>query len=317
MYNESRKELYIREYSSNIKTQNALATAFNAIEPYEVEYGKDLCAFNAHELTESLPKVSGVRYITHVERLGLYRRYVRWCIANQFPDACDSIEHYQADNHEKLRQRFISGPAHLQHVLNAMFLSEDENTMDNVYRAFFWLTFSGMYPDDILRVRRDEVNLARMTVEFAGDEYPIYRESIIALEKCKTRDTFFVIRERPGRQPQKILMQRFEPTLLICGVRAMPGMREITQRISNKSRAARQQGKTDMQLTPQRAWLSGLFYRAFELERFGIAPDFYSTVVRYISHKGNLDVEDRQVKKYMKECANSYMHDYEIWKALF
>ena len=61
MYNESLKAKFIEEYTKNLTRSEVCIQAFNAMEPYEKEWGSDMCTKTAEELAPVIEKLVGFR----------------------------------------------------------------------------------------------------------------------------------------------------------------------------------------------------------------------------------------------------------------
>ena len=101
------------------------------------------------------------------------------------------------------------------------------------------------------------------------------------------------------------------------GIKANTQLLTLRSTLSKRLTEAFKNGKTQQQLSFYRIWLSGLFYRMYEMERAGIPADFSETAIQEMSGKtysleGRATLRQKQNRK-----AKDYMDDYQRWKLAF
>ena len=69
------------------------------------------------------------------------------------------------------------------------------------------------------------------------------------------------------------------------GIKAVTKTFTMRATLSKRNIKAVEEGKTDMQLSFYRVRMSGLFYRIYEMERAGIAPNFSDAALRVMDGK--------------------------------
>ncbi len=314
MYNEELKKRFIREYTRSDTVAKRARQTFNSLESYEESWGADLCTRNAEELAPVIETVTGYRSYSRLAVIGLLRRYVGWCIANRVPGACQGMLEVMPSGLENVRTRMVTGPVHLQKTLNQIFEPEEDGTVDNLYRCFYWMGFAGMDEDEAVKVQSAEVDFQNQRILHEGESYPLYREAIPAFQMAACLPT--IVYRHPNykdvvkdRTPGDLLLRGFKGDVRVLGLR---------RALSLKNAVAVEEGRTDMHMSYQRVEMSGLFYRTYENERAGLPVDFSEQADRQVA-KGKAEglystTRDRTVKMKFER---QYMEDYRRWKLAF
>lgn len=316
MYNEEQKTQFIRSYTQSIHTANVAETVFSAMEKYENEWGRDLCTQSAEVLQPVIDEITGLRSKSQGMSLAILREYVKWCLVMKVPDACDGMLHITTVGLEKIKTQMVSSPLHLQKYLDEVFDVEGKETVDLIYRCYYWMAFSGIKEDDTLLVTAKDIDFENMCIHWNEREYPLYREAVPAFRLASTLTGFNY--EHPNYQT--IRRDRIPGDTIMRGIRAVmkpKGMRSI---LTHRSMDAIKEGKTKLHLSFYRVWMSGLFYRTYENERAGLPVSFSETAVDFMSGK---EYAVNGVNKYIKlshkqnRIEKDYMEDYERWKLAF
>ncbi len=314
MYNEEHKRRFISSYTKSIHTGNVANTIFEAVSPYEETYEKDLCTFTVDQLQPVVDNVFGLRTGSKWMGITILRKYVRWCIANNFPGACDSIMHVDLLGLGKVKTQMVSSPLHLQRCLDEVFDPESDETIDNIYRCFFWMGYSGMREEDTIAVDGSCIDMENLTIHYGGETFPIYRESIPAFRNAVALRQF---RYKHPNYSKDVLRDRIGGTFIMRSIKSDTKIMTLRATLSRRMTKAQQEGKTDRQLSFYRIWLSGVFYRMYERERAGIPVDFSAVAIQEMEGKtynlsGRSTLRQKQNRK-----AREYLADYERWKLAF
>lgn len=315
MYNEDIKIRFIREYTKSITRADACVQAFDAMQPYEEQWGADLCTRTKEELSPVIEQLVGFRVRSRWQRIIIFQKYVRWCLANKIEGACDGMLRIDNVGLSKVRTQMVSNPTQLQMYLDAICDPESEQTIDNIYRCFYWMAYSGMDEDQILNTRVSDVDLENMIIRADGNEYDICREAIPAFRNATTLTEF--VYKHPNYPPDKIVRRNRAPgDMLIRGFRSSASASSIRVELSRRSKKNMQDGSTDKQLSHYRVWLSGLFYRMHKREVAGIPVDFSGAASKFMEGKTyKLDSGRNTPEAKKRAVANDYLQDYERWKA--
>ena len=317
MYNEELKTRFIREYTQSISRAEACQQAFNAVEPYEEKWGADLCTRSTAELEPVIEQLVGFRSRSRWQRIIIFRKYVKWCIANHISGACDGMLYIDHVGLSKVRAQMVANPMQLQMYLNVICEPESEQTTDNIYRCFYWMAYSGMEEDAILNTKCSDVDFENMVIHSGGEEYEIYRESIPAFKNAATLTEF--VYKHPNYPPdKKVIRNRAPGDTLIRGIRSTTSALSLRVELSRRSKKFLEDGSTDKQLSHYRVWLSGLFYRMHQRELAGIPVDFSGEASKFMEGKTyKLETGRNTPEAKKRAVVNDYIQDYERWKVAF
>ncbi len=316
MYNEELKRKFIDSYTDKESVKAVCVGTFNALEKIEREHDMDLCSLKTEDIQPVVSKTLGVRSSGHYLVMSSLKSYARWCLDNNVEGATENIFALTDDNLEKIKTQMVNSPMHLQKYLNALYYSEEDKTIDDTFRCFFWLAFAGMKEEKILDVRDSDVKFDSMiVVDDVGKEYPIYREALKAFKNCVILDRF--VYKHPNYS-KDVIRDRIPGHQLLRGIKNEANLRYIRVQISEKARKANNKGKTDSVLSYYRVWLSGMFYRMYQFELAGFEPNFEGMAKDFMDGKTyKLDSGRNLIGAKFRQITRDYKEDYERWKAAF
>lgn len=315
MFNYDLKSEFVQCYTDSIPTAKLCYDVFTAIEKYEISQNADICTMTKEELRHIIDDVAGIRARSRWSRISILREYAKWCIKNKVPGACDGILHTEALGLRKIKQQMVSSPLHLQRYLDSICEPESENTVDNIYRCFYWLAYGGVDEKDILDIKCSDIDLINMSVHYKNTEIPIYRESLPAFKNCMYLTQFAY--HHPNYS-NTICRDRAGGDTLVRGIRNVPSVTAMRVELSRRAKAKVDEGKTDLRLSYFRVRMSGLFYRMYERERAGIPVDFSGTAAQFMEGKTYKLESGRNTPESKKhQLARDYLEDYERWKLAF
>lgn len=314
MYNEEMKSRFIREYTGSLNTANVATTIFNAMEEHEKSWNADLCTRSSEELQPVITEITGLRSRSKWMALTILKEYVKWCIAMQVPGACDGMLQIQTVGLDKVKHQMVSSPLHLQKFLDDVFDPESEETLDNIYRCYFWMAFGGIDEEDTILIQNEQVDFGQMVIYYKTTNIPIYREALPAFRNAVSLSSFLY---KHPNYSKPVRRDRVPGDTLMRGIRATTKTFTMRTTLSKRNIKAIEDGLTDLQLSFYRVRMSGLFYRVYEMERAGIPTSFSEAALRVMDGKtytlhGREKLEHRQNK-----IERSYMEDYQRWKLAF
>lgn len=314
MYNEEMKSRFIREYTGSLNTANVATTIFNAMEEYEKSWNADLCTRSSEELQPVITEITGLRSKSKWMALTILKEYVKWCIAMQVPGACDGMLQIQTVGLDKVKHQMVSSPLHLQKFLDDVFDPESEETLDNIYRCYFWMAFGGIDEEDTILIQNEQVDFGQMVIYYKTTNIPIYREALPAFRNAVSLSSFLY---KHPNYSKPVRRDRVPGDTLMRGIRATTKTFTMRTTLSKRNIKAIEDGLTDLQLSFYRVRMSGLFYRVYEMERAGIPTSFSEAALRVMDGKtytlhGREKLEHRQNK-----IERSYLEDYQRWKLAF
>ena len=316
MFNEEMKLKFIISYTESPATADSARTLFKAIEPFEREWQADICTKTAEELQPVIDKVLGLQTRGRWAVLSILRVYFKWCMSREYPGAGDGIMHVETLGLDKIRLQMVVSPLHLQTYLDNIFDKEQEGTIDNVYRCFFWMGFAGMEERETLEVKTPDVDMSALVISLNGSDYPIYREAIPAFRNAVNLRRF--LHKHPTFGNTDVWRERVLGNQLMRGMKADSRLGTLRSTLSRRLANAYEDGKTGQRLSFNRVRLSGLFYRMYELEKIdGEAPDFEPVVKQDMegktySLKGGATLTQRRNQR-----EREYGEDYQRWKLAF
>lgn len=324
MYNQELKEQFVSAYSKNESKRKSLYNIFEAVGKYEEKLSKDFCQMNEEELSHVLQELMGYRARSKSTRGSSLRAYARWCFDNQIPGATQAMESVDFDRVglDKMRRQSVASPQHLQRYLDSVFEKESEETVDVVYRCFFWLAYMGvMKEEDALSIDVSDVDFEDMAIHFNGKDYPFYREAVPSIKKCATLESFRYV--HPNYDP--VLKERAPGTKLLRGLKDTRSLQVFRNTICRKERerkflpaAIKDDKSLDLSLSFDRVWLSGRFFVMLENERSGMSVDFTYLAEEFMEGKEyNLSSGRNLIGAKKRQVAGDYLRDYEQWKLAY
>lgn len=320
MYNETWKRGYLAELSPT--RVRSCELMFEILEPYEEDYQADVCTWSAKIAAPVLTEVvRGVRARSQLTRLILLRGYVRWMMASGYPGAVDDIIGIDTLGLEVVRKKSVPNPVKFHEYLNSVFDPEDENTIDNVYRCYYWLGYLGFKPENTLLVKCKDVDLERGILTFNDKQYPIYAEALKAFKYASQSGSFLFKHPRYAKFSSR---DRLPGDTLIRGIKKGDNDTGYTTSVLNVELSRHHKAATEnpkngvvpeVAMSYYRAWLSGLFFRMYEKECRGFPVNFTEDAERYMEGKTyNFDTGWRTKDVKLKQITSDYAEDYRRWK---
>lgn len=331
MFNEEQKTRFITGYTHSLNTANVAVTIFNATEKYELAWNADLCTKSSEELQPMFDEIAGLRAKSKWMSLTILREYVRWCITMGIPDACDGMLHIETVGLDKIRKQMVANPMHLQSYLDTMFEKESEETIDNLFRCYFWMAYGGIDEDDTILVKTEDVDFSKMIIRYKTTTVPIYREAVPAFRNAAMLTDFNYIHTQSPRYEMR--RDRIPGDTIMRGIKADAKILTMRTTISKRNIKAIKEGRMELQLSFYRVRMSGLFYRVYEMERADVPENpqsksanfsadarrniFSEAVRRTMSGKSYVLSGRETIEHKHNRLLKDYMEDYERWKLAF
>ena len=314
MYNEEQKKRFIRDYTGSLSTANVAATIFNETEKYEESWGTDLCTKGVEELQPVVNEITGLRNKSQWMSLTILKEYVKWCLAMKVPGACDGLLRIEAVGLDKIKKQMVASPLHLQRYLDDIFDKEFEETIDNLYRCYFWMAYGGIDEEDTILVKTEDVDLSQMLIRYKTTSVPIYREAIPAFKNAVTLTNFLY---KHPNYTKPIRRDRVPGDTIMRGLKATTKTFTMRTTISKRNISAIEDGLTELQLSFYRVRMSGLFYRTYEMERAGIPVTFSEAALRVMDGKTYALSGREKIIHKQNRIERDYFDDYQRWKLAF
>lgn len=318
MYNENSKLKFIKEqYPGDSSTAIFAKRLLKACGKYEREWGCDICTKSTEEVTPVLEEITGLRNASKWARMNVLRNYARWCIENNVPGACDGILNAKCDGIDKVRKQMVRDPDHLQRVLDSVFKDEYECTIENIYRCYCWMVYSGIDGDTVFTVETSNVKLDSMEICLDDKTVKIYDQARRALHSAAyaTEFQWVASSSKDGiAKPRK----RAPGTLILRGFRGDVTPLVMRAQLSRSVKLA-YEGKDDkVEISYMRLRLSGIFYRIYEREIATGEVDFSEVVDEFMNGREyNLSSGRNTIEAKRRRIEKEYMLDYQMWKTAF
>ncbi|MDB7829199.1 hypothetical protein [Intestinimonas butyriciproducens] len=305
MYNEERKKKFLEDRKKNSAFGRSI---FKATEQVEEQYGMDLALLPSEALQSVVNERLGIRTRSVGTAITFIKSYYTWCKENGF-DVGNGIDGLSIQNEEKIRNTMVSSPKHLDILLNSVFDPVQEETMDCIYRCFLWMAFSGMEDADAMEVKVDEIDFDDMLIRHNNGEYELYKESIAAFRKACSLTEFVYVNPKYSK---KVTRNRFPGEYLMRGIRS-----EKISLMTMRGIIGTHFRNNGLKISYNRIYLSGVFYRAYEMERAGFTPDFSVLAAERVERIDRNYSENYSKKKVTTAIEQDFIDDYSSWKQAF
>ncbi len=325
MYNESLKQQYLNQRSHfSKKGSDNIRNILRRLEPYEKKAKKDFCFINDKEtVVRILSGICGYSAGGIRNKISMLKGYVNWCKETLGDSVSDIINTITVDDlgTEAVRKYMVSDSADLQECLNAIFDPEDNLSVDNVYRAYFWFAFMGIPEQDVFTIRGTEVSFKRKCISIGDHDYPFPKEAYTAIYNCVKLDKFKVTNDHYANTTY-FLKDRFQGE-------------EIMRRTVGNNSAAEYDAKREAEkcrtyvsiivtkraperiLSRKHVELSGYFYRLHERETLGVKIDFFQVAKLIAEERGYPDNDEPQTRKLLLQLQRHITDEYSRWLKAF
>ena len=195
-----------------------------------------------------------------------------------------------------------------------------KSDVDHVLRAYMWLGYMGFLEDEAIAVRADEINIRRMQIDHGDNRRPIYVEALDDILSSAEMDRFSSARGYAMRADGECILRGAE------GNRNIDTAMWIRPVVSSRFRtAARLNPEIEivLHLSYKRVLLSGICYRAYELERIGESPytlleEAAQRDYRATSEGKGFALDAKHTENFFQSrILNAYKGDYIRWKSIF
>lgn len=203
----------------------------------------------------------------------------------------------------------VSSPKHLELVLDKAFDPVDAETIDCLYRCYFWMAFFGLKDVDALEVKVAEVDFENLLINHDGKTYEMYRESIPAFKMACNLTEFCYIHPQYSNT---IRRERATGEYLMRGIRS-----DRMKLYTIRSTIGKRFGERSIQISYGKVYLSGVFYRAYEMERAGFTPNFDDIVIEKLDSVKRAYSRNYTKNKAANAIERGLQDDYASWKQAF
>lgn len=310
MYNQEQKQKYLDYMEANSKKTTTTISTFKSIAPCEEKWGADISTRSTEEIQAAIDKMFGSRRASKASRISNLRMYVRWCIDNNMPGACDGMLNVRVNVSANQVACAIKCPADLQSALNRLFRPERDNTVDNVYRCYMWLAYMGVNNSDTINIRTQDVDIANLCIRVGNDTYPMINESIPSIVKCATLDRFRFI-----HPAYSIELDRYPGDKLLRVIKGDASLETLNGAIIERHIDTGKEDPDVLALSYRAVRDAGYFYNLYNLEKSGLELDFRAIARAEVAKR----IEDGELKEeyktsYARRLKEDIQKGYNQWK---
>lgn len=207
MYNEEIKKLYIEGLKTNEGVKKSIISAFNTLEKTELKYKKDLgyipLEIIAREILENNNVTSFSAFKVKISRV---RKYKQWILEkNLVPDeykatfiednTCDTRKIFEEYNVIEL----VKTPEDLNKIIHESLnlqVGVNYTTNDFLAAGYLFLMFSGIKPNETIKVKISDVEITKKELMVRYDEH------FIVLPQVFYREIRHIVENRIFFNPQ-------------------------------------------------------------------------------------------------------------------
>ena len=270
MYNERRKKNFLiwKRMGASFapSTENRYLLLFRKTAPFEKALDQDFCEMNAEDMQAVFDRLCGGRSSTGGVTYYMLKEYIRYCTSMHLPGKA-SFDLLHEPSIEQFGSRSVGSPLGLKRSLDIAIPVKSD--VDHVLRAYMWLGYMGFLEDEAITVRADEINIRRMQIDHGDNRRPIYVEALDDILSSAEMDRFSSARGYAMRADGECILRGAE------GNRNIGTAMWIRPVVSSRFRTAARLNpeiEIGLHLSYKRVLLSGICYRAYELERIGESP---------------------------------------------
>lgn len=318
MYNLEFKKQFIDERYNSATSKSLAMNVLRAAGVFEDKWGADFCTVGEDMLKDMVEHIIGSKTSSRWVYMNTLRGYAKWVRAHNLFEVSDAVFEIEVVGVQKVREQTVSGPLHLQSVLDSIYNPVSQKTIDNTHRCFFWLAFAGMKECDIPYIRTKDVDFSLMCVKYNDKVYPLYREALPVINSCIEDESFLYIHPNYTIQ-EDIWKNRISGDTLMRGIKSSSqDIINLRGAISKKVNTAFDLNRVDVKISYNRVFNSGLFYRMYERERMGMVPNFMDAARDYTDGKTYQLASGRNTfESKVRRVARNYLSDYERWKLAY
>lgn len=183
MYNEERKEQFLRAICTSEHQCDASRPVLRAVALDERQAEKDIAEFTAEQLTATLRKFRLTKVSAAAVRLRFFRKYQVWCQKQGFLTTLSALAIKPADIC-RTASFLVGSPGDLQRLLDKSLSDESEMSVDTLLRLYCWCAFAGIPEREIPKILTSDVSVEIATIRCGQEYYRIEWLGQNALRQC-------------------------------------------------------------------------------------------------------------------------------------
>jgi len=321
-FNEETKLKFMRGYATE-RNYETVELAFRKAYKYELSWNTDVCMqHDRDEVQKMINDLSGTSIYADNTIILVLRDYCKWCINEDINGVSANLILVKSPAVRKLQKKSVANPKQLQDHLNAVLDPEEKKTIQNTYRAFFWMAFAGIIEEYAYKITDKDVDLRNGIITYEDNAWIIYKEGFRSIEFCTKSKTFTVFRGN-YKEDGRVVFRMSEPDndggeYILRGLRSMPNKKgkSMVLGFSKLQTQAINNGTTDLILSYPNVWKSGIFYATYQSEIKGITPNFDLFALMSADRgRRKLDtIEANHSPERINHIAEELRRDYVRWK---
>lgn len=334
MYNEVQKQRFIDSLNSE-SVQRYMRWMFTSLEDTEERLQRDIALFELEDLQKALNSIAGMRRKNTESMVYNLERYLKWCDEQGIPRSL-AIESVEVDTTSKIRSRMVDSPKSLARSLKEVFDDPRMRTIDSVYRTYLWLAYAGFTTEEAAKITESNIDFNKMKITVKGryeGVQPLYQEAFYDFYYACGLDSFIEIKYSDRfNMMQEHSRARAEGKAILRGKETKKSLAEylettVAQMVARRFQEAYRAHQDDvppcnlsLELSYDRIWLSGVFYRAYQKERKHEKVDFFPTAAKIFDERearGRYQSPALPRASKIAKITRDYMRDYTAWKKAF
>ena len=331
MFDADKRRFVEERYpDSELSRRNILGTLLS-LSSYEEQWQMDFTLQSLEPLQAAFNQVSGVTFNSAQETLFRFRRYAAWRREQGLPCG-DAVDHLVIDTIAAIRRSMVGSPQQLKQVLDYVFDATDMETSDIIYRVFLWMAFVGLPYYETIEVTDKQVDLRNERIYHGGQAYVLPEESLGDFAAACRLTKFYESRGRcfPRVEGDRIMRGKQNKRtkslkeLLATSIRPALSRRfaAAKKRYDGYDEKKGQPALIPLDLTFERVFSSGNFYRIYQRELKGIPIDIDGYAVGEIDRKAMAGkpyaISEKQKRSVvLTQIRTAFREDYNNWKQAF
>lgn len=333
MYNQKVKTEFYEHLISIDKTTDALDRLFSRTSEFEENFGKDVGSFTKSEFGEVLNSFTGTLYsVNSIYKLkSKLKTYVTWYAENvlQDTDSIDALELAIADSKRNkdsiewsaIKTSLFASPVEFEKYIHEIFPNkyvgpiENADYIDCVEIVILWLMYIGIQNDEIFQIKDSDVDLSAWKIHLpAGRTIDIPEYCRRDIEKYVGVEVYIRSRRNAGSMENDVITKLNKCRCDTFIKRQKPNDENTKTHFYVKfckfSKLHAEDNNITSWPTTRDIILSGAFYRIYESELKGIAPDT-SECALLMSRK------DDKTTNIVFNLQMRYMAQYKNWRSVY
>lgn len=317
MYNESQKAKYI-DYcveTSTIKNKekyraNMVSFFCRLSEDVEEKYDKDFCELSYEEIKGALSIFCKKTASYQKANLSKLRAYINWCIdsglTKDFENKLEGISVSNIDSTISCRMNMVANEDQLSQYFDIFLQSPSLNTVDNMYRVFYLLIFSGVELENIADIKLSDVDFKAETVMVKNNQVRISKRTCDAILELSKMTDFSAMAGPGGERKTQIVKTGHVLERTVSSRDTL--ISSMIPKVSTHFRTLKDALGNPVAITLNSLMLSGVFCRMYQKESLTGEVDFSE----YISLLGTAKKDEM-----LSNTISLATLDYETWKKTF